>query len=167
MSEIEQRAIAAALAAPHGEERAMVVREAISWHGTPWCHENRRKGMGVDCGNFLPQPFATFGFIDEPPLFKYPHDFYRHSPVEIFRDLIEKYCEPIGRRAGFPGDIWGIKFSRATPQVCHAGFFLDFPNVLHARGGAFSREGQVEFGKMTGPMMTLWSGTWRLRRWLD
>ncbi len=167
LEEQTETAVRAALACPHGDERALVVREAMSWHGTPWRHENRVKGRGVDCGNFLPQPFAKFGFIEEPELFKYPHDFFNHSPTEIFRDIIERYCEPIGRLAGMPGDIWGIKFTHATPQVCHSGIFLDFPTIIHARGGAYSRDGKVELGRMGGHLASLWSGTWRLRRWCD
>ena len=160
------QAVAAALLCPHGEERAQVIREAFEWYGTPWCHENRNKGKGVDCGNYLPQPFAKFGFIEEPELFRYPHDFYKHSGRQIFRDIIERFCEPIGRLKGMPGDIWGIQFGPKTPQVCHAGFFLDFPNVIHARGGAYSSDGAVELGAMKGVMLKMWSGTWRLRRWM-
>ena len=82
----------AALDAPHGGERAMLIREAWSWMHTPWLHENRVKGRGVDCGNFVAGVFANAGLIEEPPLYRYPHDFYLHDDRELFRNIVAGFC---------------------------------------------------------------------------
>src|ERR1019366_8180461 len=41
------RAIAAALASPHGDERARAIDQAWTWLDTPWAHENRSRN-GAD-----------------------------------------------------------------------------------------------------------------------
>jgi len=160
-------AVALALASPHGEERAAVVREAWEWIGTPWLHRNRIKGGGVDCGNLPGGVFANVGLIEAPAPFVYSHQFYMHSKEELFRDAIEEFCEPLGKVEPLPADIVALQFRSDGPTICHVGIVVAWPMIIHARGGAWSKDGQVELGGMTGPYLKKWSGTWRLRRWSD
>jgi cell wall-associated NlpC family hydrolase len=160
-------AIAYALTLPHGEARAAVLHEAFEWIGTPWMHKNRVKGRGVDCGNYPGGVFAAVGLIDMPPLLEYSHQFWAHSDQELFRDEIEKYCIPLGRVEPEPGDIIGLKLRPLGPTICHVGVCVRYPQFIHARGGAFSKDGKVELGNLTGPYEKLWSGVWRLRRWVE
>jgi cell wall-associated NlpC family hydrolase len=163
-------AIAAALASPRGEERAAVIREAWSWLGTRWIHESRVKGEGdggggVDCGNFPSGVFLGAGMIDDPGLFKYRHDHYKHSNQEFFRDIIERFCDRMGKIAPLPGDLVGFRFHPKNPTICHIAIALAHPTMIHSAGGPWSPDGAVELGDLIGPWARMWSGTWRLRRW--
>ena len=47
------------------DERALVVRIAQEWAGTPYHHRARIKGVGVDCGQLVAGVFEEAGLI--PP----------------------------------------------------------------------------------------------------
>lgn len=43
------------------ELRAAIVREWRSWLDTPWLHQHRTKGIGVDCAGVLVETCKTLG----------------------------------------------------------------------------------------------------------
>jgi cell wall-associated NlpC family hydrolase len=170
--EYRDAAVAYALTLPHGAARAAVLTEAFEWIGTPWMHRNRVKGRGdgsggVDCGNYPGGVFANIGLIEMPPLLDYSHQFWAHSDEELFRDQLERFCERLGKVEPLPADIIALQLRDNGPTVCHIGICVRHPQFIHARGGAFSRDGHVELGDLTGPYEKMWSGTWRLREWCD
>ena len=157
---LPDRYLQAADAAPHGKERAAVIREAWSWIHTPWLHENRVKGRGVDCGNYPAGVFANTGLIEPPPLYKYPHDFYMHSDAELFHEIVEQFCDRVDGEP-LPGDIAGFKVGR--PTVGHVAIVVCWPVVLHAVRPAK----EVIADDHLGPLARAFSGLWRLKRWCE
>jgi cell wall-associated NlpC family hydrolase len=63
-------------------QREDVVREALSWIGTPFHHAGRVKGAGVDCGQFPLAVFESCGLIPNYVPAHYPADFHLHSNEE-------------------------------------------------------------------------------------
>lgn len=163
--EMPERYIQAALAAPHGQERAAVIREAWSWLGTPWRHECRAKrtpegGGGVDCGNIVAGVFVNAKMIEAPPLYKYPVDFYLHSEQEIFRDIVSKFCFQTVNRTPFAADILAVRVGKLS--IGHLAIVICWPIVIHASRpdkGVVLAEGNA------GSLMTHRSGFWRLNKW--
>jgi len=86
-----------------------VVSQAQTWLGTPWHHQARLKGVGVDClglivgvCNELEIPVQDYQQYDRFP------DGY-HLAKELERQLIKKNSQPS------PGDIMLFRISR-MPQ---------------------------------------------------
>ena len=120
------------------EMRQKIVDEAKTWLLTPWRHEARVKGAGVDCGNLLIAVFHAVGIIPEIELAHYPADFMLHNSREWFLEIITQYCDEI--KEGFlPGDIIIYKQGRL---FSHGGIILDWPLIIHASAD----EGMVAYG---------------------
>jgi hypothetical protein len=155
-------AIKVALAAPHGEARAAVVREAWTWLDTPWVHENRRKGAGVDCGNLMAGIMIGAKQIEDITLIHYPHDFYNHSGDEVFRRHLEEFADKIDAPGIqiYPGDILGHALGKVT--VAHTSMVMKWPVVIHA----VRKSKAVVFGDADkGVLAATLSGVWRLKAW--
>jgi hypothetical protein len=70
-------------------ERQAVVAEARAWLGTPWHHEARVKGAGVDCGQFLAAVFEACGLVEHVEVEPYPQDWALHRGEERFLKTVE------------------------------------------------------------------------------
>ena len=170
VSQFPERHRLAALGASHGQERLRVVLEAWSWMHTPYLHENRLKRDarfagdvgGADCGNYQGAVFAAAGLIEEPPLYKYPHDFYKHSDQEVFRDIVAGFCERVDEFPPLPADIIAVAFGKVS--IAHLALVVNWPVVIHTtRGG-----GGVELDDGSqGNLSVRRSGVWRLKRWCE
>lgn len=98
--------------------RARIVAEARTWIGTPWVHQHRAKGIGVDCAG-LPIEIckglnlSTFDLTD-----------YDRLPdgVELKR-LCDEQMTPIPIRDMQPADAVLIQFV-GRPQ--HLGILADY-----------------------------------------
>ena len=111
-------------------ERAAVVREALSWLGTPWRHQGRIKGAGVDCGQLLLEVFSDAGVIPMFHVEPYVQDWHLHRDAERYLGQIERFGRrlPDGVRP-LPGDVVLYKFGRC---VSHGGIVVDWPTIVHA-----------------------------------
>ena len=112
-------------------ERASVVREALSWLGTPYHHASRIKGAGVDCGQFLALVFEAAGIT--PPIVpkSYPHDWHMHRSEERYLGIVETYAHQT-EGPPLPGDIVLYRFGRC---ISHGAIVVDWPRVVHAYVG--------------------------------
>ena len=109
------------------EQRAAVVAEAHAWLRTPWHHEARVKGHGVDCANFLIGVYAACGLVEEFTPEQYPPDWMQHRSDEKFLRYLLQYTRPVEQ--ALPGDIAMFKFGRTDS---HGAIVLDWPNIIHA-----------------------------------
>lgn len=110
--------------------RALIVAEAESWIGTPYHHEARVKGGGVDCGQILIAVYSVHGFM--PSDYKvehYPPDFAMHRDFEWYLSIVQEFSREITEAEVLPGDIvlfkWGRLFS-------HGAIVTDYPNIIHS-----------------------------------
>lgn len=76
-------------------EREAVDLEAQSWVRTPYHHEGRVKGAGVDCGQLLIETFAETGLIARPDTGHYTHDWHMHRGEERYLSFVEQYASRI------------------------------------------------------------------------
>ena len=89
------------------EIRSKLIKEAHTWIGTPWKHNQKAKGHGVDCVNFLYEIASASG-IELPPM---PKRYKRN----VVGDSISSYLAQTFRLISFTeiqkGDIlvfqWG------------------------------------------------------------
>lgn len=109
--------------------RQAVVDEALTWLRTPWHHEGRIKGAGVDCAQFLIGVFANVGLIDDFQTAHYPADWHLHRSERRFLNLLLQYADPV--EAPLPGDIAMFQYGW---QEAHGSIVVEAegPTIIHA-----------------------------------
>lgn len=120
--------------------RAAVIAEAESWLGTPYHHQARLKGVGVDCAMLLCAVYYAAGLIPNIDPRPYPSDWMLHRSDEIFLGWLTQYGSKV--EAPKPGDAAVWRFGRC---FSHGGIMVDDHNVIHAyRGRACVRSSTRE-----------------------
>lgn len=119
--------------------REAIVAEARTWLGTPWHHEGRVKGAGVDCAQLLIAVYSAVGLIDAYVPEHYPPDWHLHRAEPIFLNELLRHCEPSD--VGKPGDIAMFKFGQ---QLAHGAIVVRDKVVIHA----WRNEGRVTVGEL-------------------
>jgi len=109
--------------------RKSIVEEAKQWLGTPWHHEARVKGAGVDCGMLILEIYERIGLIQHvvPP--HYGPDFMLHRSDEWYVEIILRFGNEIFSPPYFPGDAIVYKHGRI---YCHGGIIINWPLIIHA-----------------------------------
>ncbi len=132
--------------------RAAIVSEARSWIGTPYLHQGRAKGAGVDCAMLLLEVYERAGLLPhlelaeivtdpEKQIAKYPPDWMLHRDDERYLRIVERFaCRlPVGAMPS-DGDIALYRWGRT---VSHGGIVDRWPRIIHA----YSRSNRVEYGE--------------------
>jgi len=134
-----------------------IVTESRSWLGTPYHHQARVKGAGVDCAMLLCEVFEACGMIPHIDPRPYPPDWHLHRSEEKYLGWIEKYADPVlDDEDPQPGDVVLYKFGRT---VSHAGIVIDWPMIIHAYCGQGCVMSEGDRGEL-GPRI---AGFWRVR----
>lgn len=124
--------------------REQIIAEARTWLGTPWHHQARLKGVGVDCIGLAIGVAKALGLSD------YDIDGYGMQPdVKALVKTIESIATRIGIADARPGDMVLINFAQ-HPQ--HLGILTD-KGIIHA----LSRVGFVAEHRL--------SSEWRKNIW--
>ena len=117
------------------EQRQAVVAEALTWLRTPYEHQARVKGAGVDCGQLLAGVFAAVGVIPDPEIAAYPHDWHQHRSEERYLANVERFAHQV-ERDPLPGDIVLFRFDLA---ISHGAIVVAWPTIIHS----YLRQGVV------------------------
>jgi cell wall-associated NlpC family hydrolase len=108
-------------------QRDQVVREALTWIGTPFHHAARVKGAGVDCGQFPLAVFEACGLIAHYEPEPYAQDFHIHNDEEIYLANIELFARKV--ETPLPGDIALFRIGRV---VSHGAIVVSWPAIVHS-----------------------------------
>ena len=122
------------------ELRAAIVAEATSWLRTPYHHQARIKGVGVDCAQLPAAVYEAVGLIPhlEP---QYSPQWMLHHDEEQYLSWIKPHARQIKREEVLPGDLVVWKFGRV---YSHSGIVTTPPTVIHA----MQRAGRVVLADM-------------------
>lgn len=109
--------------------RAAIVAEARTWLGTPWDHQQRTKGVAVDCAGLVIGVARALGLV--------PADFdvtgYSRRPDGSLIELCDEHMRRIAQGAMQPGDVLVMSIER-DPQ--HMGIVGDYRHgglsIIHA-----------------------------------
>lgn len=126
------------------KERGLVVKEALSWIGTPYHHMGRVKGAGVDCGMLLAEVFERAGIVPHIDIDYYPKDWHLHRDIERYLGWVEKYAVKV-ERDPLPGDIILYQFGRC---ISHGAIVIKWPIVIHS----YIQIGVIEANGMKEPL---------------
>ena len=116
-----------------GPPRAAVIAEAERWIGTPFHHEARIKGGGVDCLMLLAEVYERAGVIKHAAPPHYVPDWHMHQGAERYMEGLLAYAGEIdGPPQGpepLPGDIALFRFGRT---FSHGAIIVRWPRLIHA-----------------------------------
>lgn len=131
------------------EVRQKVVETAKQWLGTPWKHNHRCKGFGIDCVNLLGVCAEAVGMkIDLPKVY---NRIPSHSSLHL---SIERYFKPIHITLVQKGDI---HLFSVNGDNNHVGIALDDFLFIHACFRSNSK-GRVQINNLSHPF---WNTKWR------
>ena len=93
-------------------QREFVVSEARSWVGTPYRLGSCKKGVGVDCAQFVAAVYKSANIISADeivPIFS--HDWFCHTKEEKYLNSLMRYSKLIAETRAYktenasPGDV--------------------------------------------------------------
>lgn len=105
--------------------REEIVAEARTWIGTPFHHQGRVKGRGVDCAGLIVGTARACGIAAGDM-----SGYSRTPSGGMLQEELERQCDRVSE--ALPGDIYLMRFER-EPQ--HVAFATDI-GVLHAYANA-------------------------------
>jgi cell wall-associated NlpC family hydrolase len=109
-------------------QREAVVKEALTWKGTPYHHMGKVKGCGTDCGQLLIAVFETVGLIPHIDPGYYPPDWHFHRDEEKYLGWVKQYTKEVSREP-LPGDIILYQYGRC---ISHGAIVVEWPTIIHA-----------------------------------
>jgi len=110
--------------------RERIVAEARTWLGTPYHHQGKVKGVGVDCAMILVDVYRQVGLIPEIDPRPYPPDWHLHRDEERYLGWVQQYGKEV--ETPKPGDVVLFKFGRC---LSHGGIVVDWPVIIHSYYG--------------------------------
>lgn len=114
--------------------RAAIVDEALSWLGTPYRHQGRRKGVGCDCiGLVLGVWRKVYGTAPAPPTV-YSADWAEAFGDEPLIAAVRRHCAETSVAKMEPGDLLLFRWRRHLPAK-HAGILVEPRRFIHAYEG--------------------------------
>ena len=121
----------------------MVVAEARTWLRTPYHHNQRTKGAGVDCANLPAAVYAAAGMIPEIPPEEYSAQWHLHCnsddpDTERYLKRVLEYAREFSGPPG-PADFVLWKVGR---RWAHGAIVIEWPVIIHAA----ARAGEVILG---------------------
>lgn len=128
------------------DQREAVVREARAWIGTPWHHQGRLRGVGVDCVMLLCEVYERVGVLPHVVPAPYPIDTMLHRSGETVLPYLNEY----GFEVPAPeiGDTVVYHFGRS---FSHAGIYAGDGQIIHAyRATRMVIESGIDEGRLLG-----------------
>lgn len=142
-------------------QRAAVVAEAMTWLLTPWRHQGRVKGAGVDCAGLIICAYRNAGMIDDVDAGNYPRDFHIHRDEERFLSFVPSFAVEIAETEVCAGDLVLFRIGRV---FSHGAIVTRWPRGIHAD----VRSGMVvlcdldrDAGLIAGPRKYFTHKAWR------
>lgn len=113
------------------QQRDAVVAEALTWLRTPYHHEARVKGAGIDCAQLLIAVYVEgAGLVPTFEIPAYRPQYGLHRSEEVYLAWIMKYGRSV--KEARPGDLVTYQFGRVTS---HAAIVVAWPQIVHAAIG--------------------------------
>ena len=110
------------------EQRLAVIREAETWLRTPYHHQGRIKGAGVDCATILLEVFSAVG-IAENAYPEYSPEWHMHRSEELYLGWMAKYTREIAAEDLDVGDIIVWKWARC---YSHGSIYVGGGELIHS-----------------------------------
>lgn len=120
------------------QERAAVVREALSWVRTPFKWEASIKGVGVDCARIIAASFSNPGVasVDIAKLPRVSPQWFMNCEKAVYIDGVKNMLNAVEYNMQDeipqPGDVVLAKYGR---DWAHGAIVVEWPKVVAAAPG--------------------------------
>jgi cell wall-associated NlpC family hydrolase len=111
------------------EQRAIIVRAAKEWLGTPYHHHSRVKKAGADCAMFPLAVYQECGILPldyQPP--EYSVQWHLHKSEELYLKEIDQFVTEISASPQ-PADFVVFQFGRT---YSHGAIVVEWPLIIHS-----------------------------------
>jgi cell wall-associated NlpC family hydrolase len=125
--------------------REGIIVEAKTWLNTPYHHQGRIKGVGVDCAMLLADVYNKCGFIPYIDPRPYPPDWHIHKSEEKYLGWVKQHAIEVAEPK--PGDVALFQFGRCT---AHGAIVVEWPMIIHAYIRVGCVIGDANSGVMAG-----------------
>ncbi len=118
----------------NGPTREEIVKEALSWRGTPYVHQASTKGAGTDCLGLARGVYRTFYGqepCDVPP---YTADWTERMSDEMLLNAAQKYLHDRSNEPPIEAQVLLFRIDPAGP-VKHMGIMTKEDRFIHAYAG--------------------------------
>lgn len=109
------------------DQRAAVIKEVMSWCGTPYKHQADIKNIGCDCGMLLVRVFVDSGLLPPFDPRPYANDWCLHKNDEMYLRFVVERASKV--ETPFFGDLVLFRHGRT---YSHAGVVISWPYIVHA-----------------------------------
>jgi cell wall-associated NlpC family hydrolase len=142
-------------------EREALVKEALSWVGTPYHHGADVKGVGTDCGMLLVRCFVDSGLVPPFDPRPYPSQWHLHQFAEKYLHWVDQWAKkvksPEEGRELLPGDIVMFKYGHT---YAHGSIVIDWPIIIHALGPRPVTRATVELDSFLRRLPKIYYSIW-------
>lgn len=108
--------------------RSQIVQAARSWLGTPFHHQGRVKGRGVDCAGLAVGVALELGILTPEQAKAIPSNYKAHPDPAVMRATLETYMARVWPAQ--PGDwIW---LAATGQQPTHMALIASDATMIHA-----------------------------------
>jgi len=135
------------------DTRQAIIREARQWLGTPFHHQGRVRGVGVDCLQLLIGVYSAVGLMAEIDVGPYPWDWHFHKSEQRYLKGMKKHAKKVAKP--LPGDAAMFTFGHCAS---HAAIVIDWPQCIHAyHGQGVVETDAVNGAELSGRLHSFWS----------
>ncbi len=119
------------------DAREAVVKEALSWLGTPYHPESRLKGIGCDCATFILSVYVNCGIFTDERLGHYALDWWKHSSKEEYLFRVLRHATKVAEAVCYrslevsPGNILLGRVANSK-RLNHGCIITDYPWAIHS-----------------------------------
>lgn len=128
-----------------------LIEIARTWIGTPYVHQGRLKGVGVDCVGLIACSALEAGLISQADYDSLPVNYSRQANLATLRQQVIRFLRPVS--AAQPGDVFSFRFALHDQ---HLGLYTG-NGIIHV---LIDRTGVVEV-PFNGFLARAQSGVWR------
>ena len=112
-------------------DRVEIVAMARAWLSTPWVHQGRIKGVGVDCGGLIIGVGKELGLLD------FDTQAYGRIPDgQKLRAICDEHLLPKPLADIVPGDVLLMRFTRHPQHLAIVGDHGEPFSLIHAYADA-------------------------------
>lgn len=142
--------------------RSAIIAKARDWIGTPWKHQHRLKGVGVDCVGLIIAAGVEANVLKEPGDAFHPWRGYSRTPnPNRMRAGLEHFLHPCRDETQVrPGDVAWIAWPEAPDMPMHLAIYAwrqGGPSLIHSS----ERVDRVVEHGFTGEWPSLVNSWWR------
>jgi NlpC/P60 family putative phage cell wall peptidase len=114
---------------PHGVLPEALVAEARRWLGTPFRHQGRIRGEGVDCIGLVLEPARALGLTDYRPA-----AYARLPDAGTMREELVRHLIKVARSDMRPGDVLLLAAPLSPSHLALVGELGGALTMIHASG---------------------------------